>query len=278
LLIIKGLGDEWPAIGMKKWSLINLNEKYGDCYFSYDNNFLNQKDVNKCNNMYGIDDCRGKRYGSSSSDSSGNYENNLNSSKFHNIDGSLSVNNNNDIYNVNNSKDLGIQEINTSINEEINEPKVMKLNSFLKGINYWNHEQSSNFYEKNSRDLHSDDTHKISDIDDAHVKTVTLNKDVNGSGIPSDTLVKGGNEERNIVDYKQTKKNHEKMLKYSPNPPYIFDSTFDFGDSESMSHEYKVPSIFNGTFFILFLLVYCICTHIYEDTYIHKCIIMYICI
>lgn len=240
---------------------MNLNEKYGDCYFSYDNNFLNQEDVNKVRNMHEIDDSRMKIYGNiSSDDSGGNYENDLNSSKFHNNDGNSSVDNNNNIYDVNNSKDLGIQEINEPINEDINEPKVMRLDSFLKGINSWNDEQISTFYEKNSRDLHNY-THKISDIDDAHIKTFPLYKDINGSDIHLGVLEKGGNEGRSIVDLKKTKKNHEKMLKYSPNPPYIFDSTFDFGESEPMSQDYTVPSIFNGTISNIFF--YAVYVHTY---------------
>jgi hypothetical protein len=41
---------------MKRWSLTNLKKNYGDCYFAYDNNFLNKKIGSKSKNMYDIDD------------------------------------------------------------------------------------------------------------------------------------------------------------------------------------------------------------------------------
>lgn len=33
---------------------------------------------------------------------------------------------------------------------------------------------------------------------------------------------------------------------YAPNPPYIFDPTFDYNESSSLLLDYKIPDIFNG--------------------------------
>jgi hypothetical protein len=92
------------------------------------------------------------------------------------------------------------------------------------------------------------DTDLILNADNTYINTTTLSQndhDIHG---------KVGINEINNANCKHTKNYHSKILenchakilKYAANPPYIFDSTFDFGDSASMSHDYSVPSIFDG--------------------------------
>lgn len=253
---------------MNRWSILNLKKKYGGCYFSYDNSFLNyEKVVDKSRDSCDTGNesvmsrtVSGCSYDDDSENKNDNDNDNNNNNKDNDNDNDNANHNNNDTNSNNydhtnnndkkcshhNDKGNYISDLNNrknfensgTLNEDSSEPKVIKLTSFLKEIDNWNNDKISEFYDQISGDLNCVDIDIFPDsIDD--------NIDINTHDNIDNSYV-NINESTDDEESEKHEKISHMHQKYSPNPPYIFDSTFDFGDSSSLIHDYTVPSIFNG--------------------------------
>ena len=217
--IIKKLCNEWPSIKYGKWTIQMLLRTLGNSNYLYNNSFsLLHKDGEKLSRK------KNKKQNN-------NFSRNKNRNRSTDIKND-SIMNKLDCYNCSN---IPRGESNPT------EGNVVTLFDYLKKIKNWENEilkrQNKNRNKNQNKD-HDENKEENKIKNESGYQDGNENESVNGHKNENKNENENENKNQGITDKKII------FDKFSPNIPYIFDSTLSFGSLNKLLTDYTVPSIF----------------------------------